>query len=387
MSSVARRQLRAAIPSFTATTQRQRPARPGRDLASYTTTAHRHRRPADQHRHGHRPGRRTAPPGTIVTGSNPANYFGDTPAIQIVKFVNGQDADTPTGALVCRRQHGDLHLRRDQHRQRAAGQCRRQRRQARADSPASPATRNGNGLLDLTETWTFTATATARPASTPTSAPSPARTPSTGTTVTDTNPDNYFGDAPAIRPRQARQRPGRRQPDRAARPRRQHGDLHLRGDQHRQRAAGRRRRHATTSSGRSPTLPHLGGDTNGNGLLDLTETWTFTRPRTATGRPVHQPRHRHRQDPDTRPAPVTDNNPDNHFGDVPGISIVKLVNGKDNDTPDRAASCRRQHGDLHLRRHQHRQRAAGRRRRHRRQARADDQPASPATPTATACST
>ena len=42
--------------------------------------------------------------------------------------------------------------------------------------------------------------------------------------------------------RQVRQRPGRRQPDRAARGRRQHGDLHLRGDQHRQRAPGQRRR-------------------------------------------------------------------------------------------------------------------------------------------------
>ena len=38
--------------------------------------------------------------GTTVTDDNPANYFGDAPAISIVKFVNGQDADSPTGPQV-----------------------------------------------------------------------------------------------------------------------------------------------------------------------------------------------------------------------------------------------------------------------------------------------
>jgi uncharacterized repeat protein (TIGR01451 family) len=35
-----------------------------------------------------------------VTDANPANYFADAPAIHIVKSVNGQDADSPTGPHV-----------------------------------------------------------------------------------------------------------------------------------------------------------------------------------------------------------------------------------------------------------------------------------------------
>ena len=50
-------------------------------------------------------------------------------------------------------------------------------------------------------------------------------------------------------------------------------------------------------------------------------------------RPVHQPRHRHRHAAAGRRPPVTDTNPDNHFGAAPGINLVKLTNGTDNDTP------------------------------------------------------
>ncbi len=61
------------------------------------------------------------------------------------------------------------------------------------------------------------------------------------------------------------------------------------------------------------------GDTNANGLLDLTETWTYTHDRHRPGRPADQRRHRHRpgrQQP-ARHA-VTDDNPANYFGDAPG---------------------------------------------------------------------
>ena len=37
---------------------------------------------------------------TTVTDDNPANYFGDAAGINLVKFVNGQDADSPTGPHV-----------------------------------------------------------------------------------------------------------------------------------------------------------------------------------------------------------------------------------------------------------------------------------------------
>src|SRR5204862_154777 len=53
---------------------------------------------------------------------------------------------------------------------------------------------NGNGLLDLTETWTYTATATAVAGQQTNTGTVTAQDPNTGTLVTDNNPANYFGD-------------------------------------------------------------------------------------------------------------------------------------------------------------------------------------------------
>ena len=128
------------------------------------------------------------------------------------------------------------------------------------------------------------------------------------------------------------------------------------------------------------------GDTNGNGLLDLTETWTYTADRHRPGRPADQRRHRHRPGRQHRRTTVTDDNPANYFGDAPAHQHRQVRQRPGRRQPDRAARGRRQHRDLHLRGDQHRQRAPGQRRRHRRQAGAAS-PASPATPTATACST
>ena len=61
---------------------------------------------------------------------------------------------------------------------------------------------NGNGLLDLTETWTYTTTATAlagQQTNIGTVTAQDANNPP-GTTVTDDNPANYFGDAAPIAP-------------------------------------------------------------------------------------------------------------------------------------------------------------------------------------------
>src|SRR5262249_41497081 len=40
------------------------------------------------------------PPGTKVSDCDPANYFGDDPAIKIVKYVNGNDANSAPGVAV-----------------------------------------------------------------------------------------------------------------------------------------------------------------------------------------------------------------------------------------------------------------------------------------------
>src|SRR6185295_13777292 len=86
------------------------------------------------------------------------------------------------------------------------------------------------------------------------------------------------------------------------------------------------------------------GDSNGNGLLDLTETWIYvanaaalagqqTNTGTVTARDAGAS------------TTVADNNPANYFGDVPAINIIKFVNG--------------QHRDVHVRGDQHRQCAFG----------------------------
>jgi uncharacterized repeat protein (TIGR01451 family) len=42
----------------------------------------------------------TPPTGAVVTDTDPGNYFGTAPAVDLEKHVNGSDADTPTGPMV-----------------------------------------------------------------------------------------------------------------------------------------------------------------------------------------------------------------------------------------------------------------------------------------------
>ena len=78
----------------------------------------------------------------------------------------------------------------------------------------------------------------------------------------------------------------------------------------------------------------VGGDANADGLLDTTETWTFTATRhrhagqytnigTATGTP-----------PPARPAGDR-HQPRQPLRCAPGINLVKLTNGTDNDAAHR----------------------------------------------------
>ena len=90
---------------------------------------------------------------------------------------------------------------------------------------------------------------------------------------------------------------------------------------------------AVTDDKLGPIAGPASGDTNSNGLLDLTETWTYTTTATAlagqhtnVGTVTGQdPNHRHHRSPTTNPA--------NYFGDAPAINIVKFANGQDADTP------------------------------------------------------
>ena len=143
------------------------------------------------------------------TGNNTASAT-ETPQqadLSLVKFVNGQDADSPTGPHVAAgstvtftyvvTDTGNVPL---------SGVV------VRDDNgtPANPADdfnptfsggdTNANGLLDLTETWTYTQTATALAGQQTNVGTVTGQDVNTLTTVTDDNPANYFGDAPAVPP-------------------------------------------------------------------------------------------------------------------------------------------------------------------------------------------
>src|SRR5215208_5572144 len=70
-----------------------------------------------------------------------------------------------------------------------------------------------------------------------------------------------------------------------------------------------------------------GGDTNANGLLDLSETWAFIAARIVTPGQYTNLATTLGTPPPGAGAPVNDTDADNHFGGVPAINVVKLTNG------------------------------------------------------------
>src|SRR6185312_16244674 len=79
------------------------------------------------------------------------------------------------------------------------------------------------------------------------------------------------------------------------------------------------------------TITSFTGDANANGLLDLNETWTYTKSATAVAGQQTNVGTVIGQDSSTGTT-VTDTNPASYFGDAPGIRIIKLVNGRDADS-------------------------------------------------------
>ena len=73
-----------------------------------------------------------------------------------------------------------------------------------------------------------------------------------------------------------------------------------------------------------------GGDTNGDTILDMSETWTYTATRTATAGQYTNIANVTSQD--SLGTRVADTDPSNHFGVNAAIAIVKSTNGQDANT-------------------------------------------------------
>jgi uncharacterized repeat protein (TIGR01451 family) len=78
------------------------------------------------------------------------------------------------------------------------------------------------------------------------------------------------------------------------------------------------------------TITTFSGDTNGNGLLDPGEVWTYTADDTAT---AGQYENLGTVTADSPFGSVTDSDPSHYFGSAPAVNIVKFVNGNDANTP------------------------------------------------------
>ena len=280
----------------------------------------------------------TVSPPSGVTDPNPSNNGGtdtDTlisavPAIQVVKFVNGQDANLPSGPHVSVgstvtfayvvTNTGNVPL---------SNVILTDDKLGTISSHIGDA--NGNGLLDLTETWTYTATATALAGQQINiGAVSGQDITSPSTIVADNDPANYFGDAPGINVvkfvngQDADSPTGPHVP--AGTPLvftyvvTNTGNVPLAGV-------------AVTDDTLGPIVGPSSGDSNANGLLDLTETWTYTTIATAQIGQHTNTATVIAQNANNPPGGiVTDTNPANYFGDSP-IHMVKLVNGDNADTP------------------------------------------------------
>ncbi|MBM4090494.1 MAG: hypothetical protein FJ276_13890 [Planctomycetes bacterium] len=294
--------------------------------------------------------------GTQVTDTDPSNHFGVAAQVNIVKSTNGQDANTapgpalPVGSTATftyvvtnpgNVALGTVTVRDD------------------AGTPGSTGDdfsptfvsgdTNSNGQLDVGETWTYQATRTvtagqyANIGSVTGTPLDTAGNPITGlANATDMDPSNHFGATAGINIVKSTNGQDANSPT---------GPILLVG-------STATFTYVVTNTGNVPLATVVvsddngtsgnpgddflatfqSGDTNGDGRLDTTETWTYQATRvvtlgqhtnvgTVTANPV-----------DTTGADIagmsdaTDTDPSNHLGVATGINIVKSTNGEDANT-------------------------------------------------------
>jgi uncharacterized repeat protein (TIGR01451 family) len=291
-----------------------------------------------------------------VSDTDPANYIGVTAAVNVVKSVNGLDANTTTGpSLVVGSTAtftyvvtntggatlGTVGIRDDN------GTTGNTADDFTATLQSGDA--NGNGRMETTETWTFQATRTVVAGQysnigTVTGTP----VDSTGTAiaglaaVTDTDPANYFGVTAGINIVKSTNGQDANTGT---------GPVLAVG-------ANATFTYVVTNTGTTPLgsvvvgddngtptistddlVPSLqSGDANSNGRLDTNETWTFQATRVVTAGQYSNIGRVSANPVDSTGAAiagataVTDTDPSNHFGATAGINVVKSTNGVDANT-------------------------------------------------------
>jgi uncharacterized repeat protein (TIGR01451 family) len=185
---------------------------------------------------------------------------------------------------------------------------------------------NSDGKLDPDETWIYEATGTAAPGQYANVGNVTGKTP-INQNVTDEDPSHYFGASPGISIITKTNLTDNDSPPGLYIPTgdtvtwtytvNNTGNVNL--------------SNVTVVDDQGVIINYVSGDTNGDGYLNLTETWVYQ----ATGTASAGQYTNIGSVTSTPPVgtDVSDSNPDNYFGQSPGISLVKTTNDQDANSP------------------------------------------------------
>ena len=258
----------------------------------------------------------TPPTGPNLTDTDPSHYFGsvagEVPGIQIEKFTNGEDADTPTGPIVLVgstvtwtyevRNTGNEVLSSVTVLDNIAG----------VTPVFIGGDTDGDSQLDLTEVWFYRTTGIAIEGQYA-NVGTVTGTPPTGPDVSDTDPSHYFGslsgESPGIN---IKKFTNGQDADTPTGPTLEVGSVVTWTYEVRNTGGVPLSNVTVTDNVPGVTPVYISGDTNNNSLLDLTEVWLFratgiavlgqyANTGTATGTPPTGPN-------------VTDSDPSHYFG-------------------------------------------------------------------------